>query len=370
MWFLFGGVPLILWICVELWRRHLFRWRPHGVRDGLEYNYGKDKNGKVTSINIGISCPIGANFSIKRQSAIDSFCKKMKVSNEFESDDPAFDDLFYVISNNHQIQKILVSSQEFRNSIKQIFAKRFPAQAKALHCRRGRLWVVLKPTNGGDEDSLKSVTGALKSGLGNIKRELEALPKSQGALWHDPFVFKAVILLAVSSGMAINGATQLFRISWSHLPVTYDLWPLFWDAVKFGSVGLGLLVVFSIYWLGRSARTHLVLIELLTIGLLGSVATAYTELRDWNMEFDKNPPVWIEATVVDKQTRKGRKGGRKYYLVMNDWNCDCGKYRMRVSYGLYDRSPSHGVIQVLQHPGRLGYRWIEDVTSERRIQAH
>lgn len=363
MWVLFGGVTLVLWICVEFWRRHLFRWRPAGIRDGLEYNLSKSK-GKVTSINVGLSCPVGANFSIKRQSWIDNFFKSIKVSNELESGDQEFDDLCYIISNNHNLQKKLVSSKEFRDSIKQIFANQFPARASALHCRSGRLWVVLAPTNGADENALKVVTRTLKPNLENIKRNLEALVGSHGKRWGDPFVIKAVILLAISSGLAINGAIQLFRIHVINLPVTYDLWPLFWDAVKYGLIGLSVLVVFSIYWLGRSARTHLVLVEMLTIGLCGAIATAYVELRDINIEMDSSVVQTYEVELVQKYESKRRRS-RSYFLVLKDWNCDCDykDYKVEVSYSDYNNFPPSGKLVVTQQTGALGYRWVSNLRA-------
>ena len=79
MWFLFGFLSISIFICVEFWRRHLSRWSPENTISGLQYKHDRYKN-KVTWISIGIVCDNRASFSLKRQSWLDNFFKRIGIS--------------------------------------------------------------------------------------------------------------------------------------------------------------------------------------------------------------------------------------------------------------------------------------------------
>lgn len=51
----------------------------------------------------------------------------------------------------------------------------------------------------------------------------------------------------------------------------------------------------------KHARTHLVLIHLIFIGTFGSMSSAFAELRDVNIEFDRARATVIPMRVEDKR---------------------------------------------------------------------
>jgi hypothetical protein len=113
----------------------------------------------------------------------------------------------------------------------------------------------------------------------------------------DPFPFRASCVLAISTGLALNGSFEWIRMAMGNFPFMLDPQaPIAW-AVPAGLAAVAVLVMIALAWMGRSSRTHLVLIELLLVGTIGATLTAYAELRDLNIDLDRAAPAAISASV-------------------------------------------------------------------------
>ena len=123
------------------------------------------------------------------------------------------------------------------------------------------------------------------------------------------------------------------------------------------------LALIAIYTLGRSSRTHLVLIELLLLGSFGSIVTAYAELGDINVTADTSKSKQYESIVYDKQSIRGRRNATKYYLTMRDWNVpdNVQKIKIRVPSSLYYDVTEGEHLIISQKAGYFKYRWIESL---------
>lgn len=363
MWFLFGFLTISICIFVEFWRRYISQWKPEGFAAGLQYKYSRRKR-KITSVDLGIACHKLASFSLKRQSGLDNFFKRIGVSNEFETGDQDFDDSIYLVSDNKTLHHALANSSAFRSAVKTImnFGVASKLEAREIHCRNGRLWATLKAGSDYNEGQISSVAKALVKEFETLVNSVQEVATVSGSRWSDPFVIKAALLLAISSGLAINGCIQFFRIGFAKLPFTLDSSLIADDALVYSVVFILAFVGIALYWLGRSARTHIVLIELMTVGALGAFLTVATEMRDINIEMDTASPQVFETQVERKYTSRGYRRGTKYYVVIKDWRCDCGTYRIRVSASFYRSVSEQGKIQLVQHQGYLGYPWISRIT--------
>lgn len=364
MWFLFGFLTISICICAEFWRRHLSRWSPENISSGLQYKHYRHKS-KTTWLYLGIACHKHASFSLKRQSWLDNFFKRMGVSNEFETGDSSFDDLVYLVSDNKTLHHALANSSAFRSAVKKImdFGIASQLEAREICCRNGRLWVEFKTGSSYKEEKISDVAKALIKEFETLVNSVQEVAAVSGSRWSDPFVIKAALLLAISSGLAINGGIQFFRIQFGKLPFTLDYSLIVEDAFVYSLVFILVFMVVALYWLGRSARTHIVLIELMTIGALGIFLSIATEMRDINIEMDAASPQVFETLVERKYTTKGRRSARKYHVVVKDWRCDCGNYRIRVPKFIYNGVSEQGRVQLLQHSGYLGYPWISQVKA-------
>lgn len=363
MWFLLGVISISVCVCLAFWGRYLAKWKPEGSCHGLEYIHINNKN-KIKRVFLGIKCADAINFSIKHQSWLDSFFKFIGVSNEFETKDSEFDDSFYLVTDSKALQRLIASSEEFRSAIKNIMKHERGGgfKAKGIHCRNGRFWVVFSVGSGYEKADIEDVSYSVQKYFNDVALLLckqESLSKS---IWLDPFVLKAAILLAISSGLAINGVLQVLRSYFGYFPLVLDNSPIFHDALKYSVVFLVIFLIVALFCLRRSARTHIVLLELVTVGSLGVFLSTAMEMRDINMEWDRSPPQMHKVEVVKKyeQRSSGRRKRTHYYVVVKDWRCECGNYKFEMSRSMYS-SIGGDYISVIQKSGYLGYPWISQV---------
>lgn len=362
MWFLFGFVTISLSIAFEVWRRHLFRWSVDGVtRAGHDYNHSVGKM-KVQSLRLGVSCSPDASFSIKRQSSFDSFFKNIGVSNEYETGDKDFDDAYYLISDNKFLLTAIASSENYRTVVKKIMAFGMSSSLKTseIHCRGGRLWIEFEAGSDYKESKVESVSKALAKELNTLLQLVNDVLAASGSRWQDPFIYKALFVLAVSSGLAINGGIQYFRTTFGETPFTLYPKELAVDALIYSLISLPLLMLIVLYWLGRGARTHLVLFELMTVGAFGLFSSIAFEMRDINIEFDKSKPKFYETAIIEKHTSTRRRRVVHSISVKN-WNCDCGTYSIPLPETASRLASVSNPVMVAQHAGYLGYPWVSKV---------
>ena len=232
---------------------------------------------------------------------------------------------------------------------------------KHIHCRNGRLWAVFSVGKGYEKGDIDRVAYSLQKHFNNAGDSLNGAALSKSA-WMDPFVIKAALLLAISSGLAINGVIQLFRSYFGYFPLVLDNSAIFYDALQYSIVVLTIFLFVALFSLRRSARTHIVLLELLIVGSLGIFLTMAMEMRDINMEWDRSPPQMHKVEIVNKYEWKssGRRKRTHYYVVVKDWRCECGNYKFEMSRGMYNAIGGN-YISIIQRPGYLGYPWISQV---------
>ncbi len=359
MWFIFGFVTLISAVGFEFWRRHALQWDPDDQHGGYDYKFLKSKSG-TTGLLLGVRCVSGANFLIKKQTSIDSFFKRIGVSREFETGDSSFDDACYLATDCTELHQVLASQAKLRTAINVILE--FDGggfTAKAIYCRNGRVWIKFDKDGWGTDDGVELLVKKLGHPLSLIVNAMADLAKT-GMNWRDPFIYKAMLVLAISSGLAINAVIQFYRSTFRDLPFVLYPQELIVDALIYSIVALPILVLMAIYWLGRGSRTHLVLIELMTVGALGLFTSVAFEMRDVNIEFDKAKPDYFETKIISKHMSKGRRS-TSYSMVVKNWSCDCGNYSIGISNATYNLASVSNPVMIAQHNGYLGYTWISEV---------
>ncbi|WP_049629865.1 hypothetical protein [Cellvibrio sp. pealriver] len=359
MWFLFGFVTLIVAVSFEFWRRHELMWSPDGKCQGYDYKFLKSKN-RTTGLLFGTKCESDANFVFKQQAFIDAFFKRIGVSREFETGDSSFDDACYLATDCADLHQLLVSQPRVRDAIKQILSYSNGAfAATAIYCRQGRIWIRFDGEWWSADEGVEPIERKLGPLLSLIANAIADLTKA-GVGWRDPFVYKAILVLAISSGFAINAAIQFYRTTMSDLPFLLYPKELAIDALIYSFVTLPVLVLVAVHWLGRGARTHLVLIELVTIGAFGLFASIAFEMRDVNIELDKTKPDYFETKIISKHVSKSRRS-TSYSIVVRNWDCDCGSYSIAVSAATYNSASVSNPVMIAQRNGYLGYKWISAV---------
>ena len=133
-------------------------------------------------------------------------------------------------------------------------------------------------------------------------------------------------------------------------------------AIPIGLCVSALLALAALGWLRRSARTHLVLIEILLAGSAGAVLTAYAEIRNFNIEHDAAAPTMIEASVTQLTTsgKTWSRRGRNYHAELEGWPTATEQASLKIPPRIFNRLQVGQSVAVEQHPGALGWPWVAD----------
>jgi hypothetical protein len=358
MWFVIGLLSLAgiaVWLAHERWN---VDWRGTPVGAGRMKRY--TNKGRLTLLRVGMATPSELDFELKRESWIDNLAKTLGISREPQVGSPAFDERVYVISDDARLTALLRSDPALLMRVERMVGNAANGfQFKRLVCRRGQLWVNLTPSAAANEYA------ETQWALGELQALSDALPPlpayKQRSL--DRRFLHTVIVLGIAGGLAINAMVQLLRLALSNVPFTVDdgqLWSL---TLPVAAAIVFALVFATLLLLGRSARMHLVLGEVLLFGGFGALGTALVELRDFNMEVDRGPPVELPSMVVEKHYSRGRRS-TTYYLYLADWNGGGKLQHVTVSHSDYDLYLTGDAVSVRQWPGALGVRWVEKIQKK------
>lgn len=358
MWFVLGLFVLI-GICVGVGvSRSKVRWKGVAGPHGLFRVAPLGKSKKKYLVQTGVAVRTSLAFEIKPETAIDRFAKYLGLSVEAQVGKPDFDNSAYLVSDDPRVVGMLKVRVALLESL-QALIEASPHPDYRFHrivCSDGVLRVDYRSRDGvAAMDLLLRWAGPL---LEQAKAQLPpGLPSD--AAPRDPFHLRAVFLLAIAGGLAVNGLLELMRLVFSRLPFTIDPWTLWSQAMLVGGAIVVLLVAATVAWLGRTSRAHLVLVEVLLLAAFGAPTTAFTQLRDLNMEADDSPAQLLPASVIGKESQYRRKRGRVYTLKISDWNGTPKVRSVEVSSDRYARFSPGDRLVVRQHAGFLGARWVE-----------
>jgi hypothetical protein len=362
MWFFFGFITLgVFCISSLIWRRKV-SWHGDRLRDGgnayeLKLHVTK---GRTTGAKVAVDCGEDFSFTLTPEDALDRFAKAIGLTKECQTGDPAFDTAIYVCSDDPVLHRMLQTDRGFRDDILKLVTD-CPAlfgKLKSIEVHRGRLWIEATP-NHKDRDEAADASHRVVPLLKNLAARL-VRPQAEPSVSRDPFPFRAACILAVSTGLAINGGLDWVRIVRSSPFMLEPNLPALW-ALPVGLAVVALLMIVALAWMGQSARTHLVLIELILVGTIGATLTAYAEIRDFNMDLDHAAPTIIPASVERLYTTvTHRKGGTKTHchLELRGWPTPTTLATREIDCGLYRRLELGQQIGVEQHPGALGWPWV------------
>lgn len=367
MWFLLGFVSLSVCIAYQIRYRWNLRWA--GERTAIRgipclEKTLRGKHGAI-GLQVGFIVPEVFRFELKRETWVDRFFKWVGLSVEKQFGQAGFDRLVYVASNDEHLINRVADSLELRTAAQRLFlVETHGCRIRRVHCAHGSLWVDIRRgtlfSRKDDDTRLSRCAAELIAHLKVMARELNAsMPTVTAAPERDRFLFRAVILLSLSSGLAINGLIFLFRAWVLDDRFTMDVWALWIFACYAGATVVGVLLLANLWLLGRSARAHLVLLELLLVGSFGAITSSAAELRDANMEWDQGMPVLLEPPITHKSVSRSRRGGTSYYLHVPDWYGNQGSRRIKVSSGFYSRAQVGQPLEIEQYPGYFGIRWAQ-----------
>ena len=283
--------------------------------------------------------------------------------NEYQSGRKEFDDLVYLVTDDVVVQEVISQSPTFIDTVMSVFevAGEFSCDVKRISHRAGRLWVELATPGDFVDKMIPSVGNHLVPLLDKLNGEVAVAAdstKNSG----DPLLYKTILILAMSSGLAITGLALLVADVFTDLPFLMERSALIKDAIYWG-IGIVLLLLFlTVVMLGKGSRSHLVMLEVLLVGSFGAIATVGAQMNHYNIEWDESPASFFRVEVEKKKTSHSRRGRTKYHLYFRGWpNEKDQRRKVAVSWELYSAAEIGSTIEVGTSAGALGYEWVESL---------
>ena len=366
MWFFFGFITLISFSIYSWLKKKDASW------SGRSYKYNNQeyeckiipKKFGTAEVLLGIQGLPNYEFSLKRESKYDKFFKSVLISREYQTGNKEVDDQIYIISEDEEFNTQLSNNNKLLEAMVKIFNYKDKWNFKFSEVKNysGRIWIRFKAPNGFKQSEIPKMANYFIPLLNEVNQNIEEKADEKIKLWKDRFTIIAVIILAISTGLAFNGLAHLLRIYFIKIPFTIDFKPLLYDSIIYGVAIIIFLLLAAILLLKRSARTHLVMIELSMIGFFGAVSSAYSGLHDYNIEFDKSASVTHEVSVLNKHSYRSRRSiQRSYYVKVDDWTSNESTKRIRVSQTFYQNVEIGDELIIQQNSGALNYRWVKSM---------
>ncbi len=372
MWFAIGLFSAISCIIYFFEKKLKTPWEGvNAVCDGITYEYEViNSNQRIKGIKLGVKYTGKFDFSIKLEKWYDRIFKLLGLSVEFQLGKQEFDKKYYLVSDNTLLFESIAAADDLHNIIDSVFdSPKYCARTQKLRCNSKRLWLEYQCDDNFSEDDIREIATVIVPPLKKIADHLE-LETIEGRAGFDRGVLPAAIIRGISIGLLANGLFHFLRIGFGSFPLTLDTHKLIVDGILVTAAIIGLLIFCTIYFLGKTSRAHLILAETIFIGGIGAFLTTTEELRDLNVEMDRQIAQEITVQIQSKtiESHRGRRGRRynSYYLHMDDWLSSGNEKKINVSISFYKQVHEGDYIVVFQKPGRLGYRWVEKISKAKK----
>jgi hypothetical protein len=243
------------------------RWRGFGGKRGMPAShYGR--------LRVAIDVATALDFEVRREGSFDRLGKRLGLVSEIQSGHPAFDDACFLVADRPEVRVLLQGHHQLPPLLADLrFGWQHYFYFQRLVCRRGELYVDLCTAVAIGSGS-RELNDVLVQGEQRLRDIAALLPPGTGARGGDPLVLRSMLLLAVSGGLFVAGMVSGGAEFAAAPELLLD--PGSWTrSLPFAMIAWGILLLASFRLVGKSSRTHVVLLEVLFFGGLGLVLLAH-----------------------------------------------------------------------------------------------
>ena len=368
--FIFGCI-LLLAFFLYFTRRRLRKARWQGEKQSLQGTDFQIKThtyrGNIVEVWIGMASVAESDFVLKSATWLERFFTRTGLAKEYRTGNRSFDDAVYIVADDAATQREITTSPALMAAFLALLDSNTGlVKVHALKHRQGRLWLEVRFAEiaACSEQDLRELARRCVPKLAAIAA---ALPARQTAVpGKSRPRFGGARAMLPAAAMALACTAGLHTIFWFHryfvflgqVPYTLDRAALIADALALGGTLLLALLLAGFMLTGKSARAHLVVLELLLVGGPGALGTAWGQLRCLNMEFDRTEAVNYEVQVRDNREIDGDR-----YMVIDDWLKPGETVAIHVKEKLYAQARPGALLDIRQRAGYLGYRWVESISA-------
>ena len=294
-------------------------------------------------------------FSIRKETFFDNLAKGLGIAVEVQTENPDFDSSFYIDSSTPDYTEDLLSNQQIREEIKQIFefgrCKSISLDQQMLSASFEVILRLNLQYEKMSQDVIDNTADLLQRIATSLPRLNAKYPEADKSikLWI-PAIVKVLIATMVicsyigfayiSSQTSVIDKSQLFEYS-----SIYSLSCFFLCSI--------LVTVI----LSRRSSSHRELLILLPVSFAAFLVFGYLAVDQINQRLDTASPVFHEELIMTKDVSRSKN--TCYYLNFTSWRKGHSLERIMVSKKMWDDVKGGDTkIRLLTKPGYLSFEWI------------
>ncbi|MGE5343470.1 MAG: hypothetical protein ACM3SY_18530 [Candidatus Omnitrophota bacterium] len=327
-----------------------------GQYQGISYAYKHYPGSKNSppSFMVVINCPSPSTgaFKVTRETGFDRFCKHLGLCVELNTNDPEFDDMFYITTNMLYFTRQYLDDAEKRRLIRNIFDKGFN-EVKFEGQTITATWHSFPRGNTMDIKTVEEIVAALSGMSTNIPYATEP----EAAPWKS----KRVFAFAIPILLLVTGVICLIVGLSSYLPL--DTGKVFMDSLKY-SVPLWIIFVWMAIQLlkGRSS-SHREALAVFILSIFAFSIGSFGIETTLNGVMDAQSPCTHVVNVMEKYSVRG-KHSYSYYAVVRSWRAGESTEKLKIHKSLYhDLNPGISKMGITTKPGHFGFEWLVNYSN-------
>ncbi len=378
MWFYLGLVTVSVSLIIYLYQKLSIQSALQQRKSSLQYwTYNKkpfkydltNASSKNTGLFVlEIPCVSALQFSARQERQKDKWAKRLGISYEFETGSQQFDQQTYLASITQEDAEIIGKDSAMMSEIRGlIFSKQdvdVITRRNLIICDGKHLYLEIHLLKDSPIQQVNALAARFLPRLRTLANLLQSQKRETAHFWKVPAQRNTAIFLAMSLALATWGgleAARFFILDKNALFSPISLMP---EASIISALALLTFILLAFRFIKKSARRHLVLIDIVIFGGLGLLFTVYGLLYDFNSMSDSSEPTIASYQVVDKYSVKhrGRKG-RTYYTY--HINLKDAEYPidspMKIDHDFYDTICKTDWVSFTIRDGRLHKPWLENM---------
>lgn len=316
--------------------------------------------------HIEVPCKTTFQFSARYETSYDALAKEIGISHEFETGIKSFDEKIYLASITEEDATKLGENQEIANLITTVLEPDINHGQEHLKneliCDGLTLYLKILYKKDDKFDSNYFISSKLKP-LNILANQLANYRPPSEHFWKVPSQRNTAIILAISSTFGILGGLELIRflgLGQNQLFHPLNLLPL---SLALSTIGFLALLIAALSLIKKSARRHLVILELCITGFGGLLLSSYGWLYDLNISADSSNPIIENYKVTDKliRTHHTKRASYKTYHLQIANSAEPIGSEIRIGSSLYYKIQAQEFVSIILRKGFLNQAWMQDV---------
>ena len=379
MWFYLGVIVFL--ISINVYLRQQLKFRSHLEKrvktktsgryenSNYQYDYHDFEDIDLSRLCIELPCETTLQFYVKRENNIDKLAKLLGVSHELHAGNIEFDKQFYLTSITQEDAQTLGKDTALMQLIRVMLFNSISgyehfnkSNKNKIVCDGKKLYIELYFKKSSKITPSTSKFNNILQNIFSLKTTLQNYSPTKKHFWKIPAQRNTAIFTALSFAFATWGGLEIIRF------ITFDNtlfspFSLAPNTLILTALMLLLITLLILRLIKKSARRHLILINVLLISSFGLTFVFYSLLYDINVDLDTSPEEirsYEVAETYKKYHRSRRISYYSYHLRLKNTTPPV-ENSIKISQELYSQVSAGDNVKLIIRNGYLNEPWLESL---------